>query len=62
MAAARDNARRCVSAQAQAGSPGSHFLPAHGFRKVLTLRFARLPLPDVDLTALAEIIQRPHPG
>lgn len=62
VAAARDNARRCVSAQAEAGSPGSHFLPAHGFRKVLTLRFARLPLADVDPTALAEIIERPHPG
>jgi len=62
VAAARDNARRCVSAQAQAGSPGNHFLLAHGFRKVLTLRFARLPLADVDAIALAEIIERPHPG
>ncbi|MFE2531365.1 GNAT family N-acetyltransferase [Streptomyces sp. NPDC059371] len=62
VAAARGNARRCVSAQAQAGSPGDHFLPAHGFRKVLTLRFARLPLADVDVSALAEVIERPHPG
>jgi hypothetical protein len=62
VAAARDNTRRCVSAQAEAGSPGDHFLPARGFRKVLTLRFARLPLADVDPTALAEIIERPHPG
>jgi GNAT superfamily N-acetyltransferase len=62
VAAARDNARRRVSAQAQDGSPGDHFLPAHGFRKVLTLRFARLPLADVDAIALAEIVERPHPG
>ncbi|WP_328315659.1 GNAT family N-acetyltransferase [Streptomyces sp. NBC_00388] len=60
--AARDNARRCVSAQAEAGSPGSCFLPAHGFRKVLTLRFARLPLADVDPAALAGMIECPHPG
>ncbi|MGW6151537.1 GNAT family N-acetyltransferase [Streptomyces sp. NPDC055144] len=62
VAAARDNTRRCVVAQAGAGSPGEHFLPAHSFRKVLTLRFARLPLADVDTTALAEVIERPHPG
>ncbi|MFI5764203.1 GNAT family N-acetyltransferase [Streptomyces sp. NPDC051563] len=62
VAAARDEARRCVSAQAEAGSPGDLFLPAHGFRKVLTLRFARLPLAGADLTALAGIIGRPHPG
>lgn len=61
-AAARDNARRCVIAQAEAGSPGDHFLPARSFRKVLTLRFTRLPLADVDTTALAEIIERPYPG
>ncbi|MFD0067676.1 GNAT family N-acetyltransferase [Streptomyces sp. NPDC056690] len=62
VAAARENTRRCVVAQAGAGSPGEHFLPAHSFRKVLTLRFARLPLADVDTTALAEVIERPHPG
>ena len=62
VAAARDNARRCVIAQAEAGSPGDHFLPARGFRKVLTLTFTRLPLADVDPTALTEIIERPHPG
>ncbi|AEM84004.1 GNAT family N-acetyltransferase [Streptomyces violaceusniger] len=60
--AARDSARRCVIAQAEAVSPGDHFLVARGFRKVLTLRFSRLPLGDVDTTALAEIIERPHPG
>jgi GNAT superfamily N-acetyltransferase len=60
--AARDNARSRVVAQAEAGSPGDHFLSARGFRKVLTLRYARLPLADVDPVALAETIERPHPG
>ncbi|MCZ4602244.1 GNAT family N-acetyltransferase [Streptomyces sp. Lzd4kr] len=62
VAAARDAGRRCVIAQADAGSPGDGFLAARGFRKVLTLRFSRLPLADVDTTALTEIIERPHPG
>nr|WSW66284.1 GNAT family N-acetyltransferase [Streptomyces sp. NBC_00995] len=62
VAAARDNARSRVGAQAEQGSPGDRFLSGRGFRKVLTLRFARLPLADVDPTALAEIIERPHPG
>ncbi|MGW3513603.1 GNAT family N-acetyltransferase [Streptomyces sp. NPDC000994] len=62
VAAARDNNRRCVVAQAGAGSPGDHFLPARGFRKVLTLRYSRLPLADVDIPSLAEIIERPHSG
>ncbi|AJE44185.1 GNAT family N-acetyltransferase [Streptomyces nodosus] len=62
VAAARDDARRCVVAQAEAGSPGDHFLAARRFRKVLTLRFARLSLADVDTAALAGIVERPHPG
>ncbi|MEU1536019.1 GNAT family N-acetyltransferase [Streptomyces fagopyri] len=62
VAAARAHARHCVIAQAEAGSPGDHFLLARGFRKVLTLRFSRLPLADADTTALARIIERPHPG
>lgn len=62
VAAARDNARRCVITQAEAGTAGDHFLPTRGFRKVLTLRFARLPLADVDTTALAAVVERPHPG
>ncbi|MGW2514573.1 GNAT family N-acetyltransferase [Streptomyces scopuliridis] len=62
VAAARDNARRCVIARAEAGSPGDRFLPARSFRKVLTLRLTRSPRADVDATALAEIIERPHPG
>lgn len=62
VAAAREDHRRCVLAQTEAESPGAHFLPARGFRKVLTLTFARLPLAGVDITALDELIVQPHPG
>ncbi|MFG3117942.1 GNAT family N-acetyltransferase [Streptomyces sp. NPDC048197] len=62
VATARDNARRCVVAQAEAGSPGDHFLAARGFRKVLALRYTCLPLADVDTAVVTEIIERPHPG
>lgn len=62
VATARDHARRCVLAQAEAESPGDHFLAARGFRKVLTLRYTRLPLADVDTAVLTEIVERPHPG
>ncbi|MGW1229899.1 GNAT family N-acetyltransferase [Streptomyces sp. NPDC002530] len=49
-------------AQAETGSPGDAFLAVHGFRTVLTLRFARLPLSDADTAALTGIIEQPHPG
>ncbi|MGW6572770.1 GNAT family N-acetyltransferase [Streptomyces sp. NPDC054945] len=62
VAAARADARRCVIAQAEAGSPGDRFLPTRGFRKVLTMRFTRLALADVDTTALARIVEHPHAG
>ncbi|WP_030562863.1 GNAT family N-acetyltransferase [Streptomyces aureocirculatus] len=62
VAAARDDARRSVVAQTEAGSPGDHFLAARGFRKVLTLRYSRLSLADVDACALVATIERPHPG
>ncbi|MDX2702892.1 GNAT family N-acetyltransferase [Streptomyces sp. PA03-6a] len=62
VAAARADGRRCVIAQAEAGSPGDRFLPARGFRKALTLTFARLPMADVDISALGDIVERPHPG
>lgn len=62
VATARDNARRRVVAQAEAGSPGDHFLAARGFRKVLTFRYTRLAMADVDTTVLAGIVERPHPG
>jgi GNAT superfamily N-acetyltransferase len=62
VAAAREDGRRCVTAQAEAGSPGDRFLPARGFRPVLALTFARLPLAAADITALGAIIGKPHPG
>ncbi|GAA3787288.1 GNAT family N-acetyltransferase [Sphaerisporangium flaviroseum] len=62
VAAARGDGRRCVIAQAKAGSPGERFLHARGFRTALTLTFARLPLAEADLSALTDIVQRPHPG
>ena len=62
--AARQDGRRCVITQAEAGSPGDRFLPARGFRRVLTLTFTRLPLPlaEADSTALTEITEQSHPG
>ncbi len=62
VAAAREDGRRRVLAQAEAGSAGARFLPARGFRKVLTLTFARLPLAEVDITTLDELVERSHPG
>ena len=61
-AAARQDGRRCVITQAEAGSPGDRFLSARGFHRVLTLTFTRLPLADADITALTEITEQPHPG
>ncbi|MFE1288470.1 GNAT family N-acetyltransferase [Streptomyces sp. NPDC058751] len=60
--AARGEGRRSLVAQVTAGSPGEPFLTAHGFRPVLALTFARLPLPELDLEAVTEIAGRPHPG
>ncbi len=62
VAAARDDARRRLVAGAEDGSPGARFLTARGFRTVLTLRFCRLALVEVDTAALAGIVGRPHPG
>lgn len=62
VAAARQDGRRCVIAQAEAGSPGDQFLLARGFRRVLTLTFTRLPLAEADIAALTEITEQPHPG
>jgi GNAT superfamily N-acetyltransferase len=62
VAAARQDGRRCVIAQAEAGSPGDRFLPARGFRRVLTLIFTRLTLAEADITALTEITEQSHPG
>ncbi|MEW2490543.1 GNAT family N-acetyltransferase [Streptomyces sp. NPDC048411] len=62
IAAARQDGRRCVITQAEAGSPGDRFLTARGFCRVLTLTFTRLPLAEADITALTEITEQPHPG
>jgi GNAT superfamily N-acetyltransferase len=62
LAAAGDHSRRRIISHVQAGSPGERFLAARNFRRVLTLTSARLPLPDADMTALAAIIDQPHPG
>ncbi|MFJ5262494.1 GNAT family N-acetyltransferase [Streptomyces sp. NPDC088387] len=62
VAAARAQGRRCVTAQADAASPGDPFLAAQGFRKVLTLRFVRLALASADRAVLADIVRQPHPG
>ncbi|MEU0988590.1 GNAT family N-acetyltransferase [Streptomyces sp. NPDC005953] len=62
VARAKEEHRRSVVAQADAGSPGDAFLAARGFRRVLTLTFARLPLPHVDCDALAEQLEEPRPG
>lgn len=60
--AARADGRRSVLAQTEADSPGDRFLAAGGFRTVLTLTFARLPLADVDMAAVSALTSRPHPG
>ncbi|MFG3054563.1 GNAT family N-acetyltransferase [Kitasatospora sp. NPDC048239] len=62
VAAARRDGRRCVITQAEAGSPADRFLPARGFRTVLTLTFTRLPLAEADITALTGITEQAHPG
>ncbi|GAA4881944.1 GNAT family N-acetyltransferase [Kitasatospora terrestris] len=60
--AAREHGRRTVLAQAEAGSPADAFLAARGFRAVLTLLYARLPLADADPAAMEALVARPHPG
>lgn len=65
VAAARERDRRSVVASADAGTPGDHFLAARGFRKVLTLTYARLALDALGSGAQREIeaaVERPHPG
>lgn len=61
-AAARAEGRRSVIMQAEADSPGDHFLRARGLRQVLALTFARLPLAEVDPYALSALVEQPHPG
>ncbi|WP_329332123.1 GNAT family N-acetyltransferase [Streptomyces sp. NBC_00663] len=59
VAAARDEGRRSVIAQAEQGSAADEFLAARDFRRVLALTYARLTLKDVDPAAIAE---PPRPG
>ncbi|WP_200306993.1 GNAT family N-acetyltransferase [Streptomyces adelaidensis] len=59
---ARAERRRAVIAQAQPGSPGDLFLAARGFRRVLTLTYARLELADIDLGHITRIAEQPRPG
>ncbi|MCX4911734.1 GNAT family N-acetyltransferase [Streptomyces sp. NBC_00878] len=62
VAAARDERRRSVLAQAETDAPGDLFLAARGFREVLALTYARLPLADADLHRIDEIAEQPHEG
>ncbi|MFF0013920.1 GNAT family N-acetyltransferase [Streptomyces sp. NPDC005374] len=60
--AAKEQRRRSVIAQAAQGSPADLFLAARGFRQVLALTHARLPLADLDRIALDALVELPHPG
>ncbi|MGJ5804250.1 GNAT family N-acetyltransferase [Streptomyces europaeiscabiei] len=59
---ARAERRRAVLAQAEQGSPGDAFLAARGFRRVLTLTYARLELAGIDPDHFARILEQPRPG
>lgn len=60
--AAREERRRAVVAQAEQGSPGDAFLAARGFRRVLTLTYARLELAAADPGHFTRILEQPRPG
>jgi ribosomal protein S18 acetylase RimI-like enzyme len=62
VSAARSDGRRSLVSRVRAGSPGDGFLAARGFRRVLALTFARLPLPEADLGSVTRIAESPHPG
>ncbi|WP_406491240.1 GNAT family N-acetyltransferase [Streptomyces sp. NBC_01604] len=62
VAAAREEQRRSVLAQAEQGSAADSFLAARGFRRVLGLTFTRLPLADADLAGLEKLVRLPCPG
>ncbi|WP_328841061.1 GNAT family N-acetyltransferase [Streptomyces europaeiscabiei] len=59
---ARADRRRAVLAQAEQGSPGDAFLAARGFRRVLTLTYARLELAGIDPDHFTRILEHPRPG
>ncbi|MCX2179007.1 GNAT family N-acetyltransferase [Streptomyces sp. SKN60] len=62
VAAAREDGRRSLVAQAEAGSPGAAFLAARGFRVAMTLTYARLPLAEADVPALAAEVEKAPAG
>ncbi|MGX1669301.1 GNAT family N-acetyltransferase [Streptomyces sp. NPDC055400] len=62
VAAAKDDGRRSLTAAADDGSPADLFLAARGFRRVLNLTYARLPLADADVPALTRTARAEHPG
>lgn len=62
VAAAREDGRRSLVAQAEAGSPGAAFLAARGFRVAMTLTYARLPLAEADVPALAAEVAKAPAG
>ncbi|WP_105968042.1 GNAT family N-acetyltransferase [Streptomyces geranii] len=62
VATARSEGRRSVVAQAEEDSPGDRFLADRGFRRVLTLTYARLVLADADLAEITRVAELPHPG
>jgi GNAT superfamily N-acetyltransferase len=62
VSAARHHSRRRIVAHVEADSPNERFLAARDFHRVLSLISSRLPLADSDITALAKIIEEPHPG
>ncbi|KOG43724.1 GNAT family N-acetyltransferase [Streptomyces resistomycificus] len=62
VAAARADGRRSVLAQAEHGSAADAFLAARGFRRVLGLTYARLPLAGANLAAIGRLAELPCPG
>ncbi|WP_282702334.1 GNAT family N-acetyltransferase [Streptomyces sp. CC219B] len=62
VAAARAAGRRSVLAQAEQGSPADLFLAARGFRPVLALTYARLPLAEADRTTVEALADKTVPG
>lgn len=62
VAAARQDGRSSVIAQAESGTPGAAFLGAKGFRAALALTYARLPLTTAGRPAFTAIVETPHAG
>lgn len=62
VAAARKEGRRSIVAEADGDSPGSEFSAATGFRRVLTLTYARLDLSTADTQSLRASADTTHSG